>query len=102
MNRFGHGQFYTRTLDVETAMCNTITASKSVSPSYRLTENNSVIHFCWDNFDLNEQTPTGTGTTHSIHGIVIHELTGVDKTRSVGHSQTKEWLKVFLPDATEL
>ena len=36
LNRFGHGQSYTRTLDVETAMCNTITASKSVFlPTYQ-------------------------------------------------------------------
>ena len=83
-------------------MCNTITASKSVLPSNISTENNSVIHFCWDNFDLNEETPSGTGTTYSTRGIVIQELTGVDQTRSVGPSQTKERLKVILPDATKL
>ena len=33
-----------------------------------------VIHFCWDNFDLNEETPSSTGTTHSTHGIVIQEV----------------------------
>lgn len=31
LNRFGHGQSYTKTLEVETAMCNTITASKSIN-----------------------------------------------------------------------
>ena len=102
LNRFGHGQSYTRTLDVETAMCNTITASKSVFPSNISTEKNSVIHFCWDNFDLNEETPSGAGTTHSTHGIVIQELTGVDQTRSVGPCHTKERLKVILPDVYEL
>ena len=90
------------TLDVNTPMCNAITASKSVLPSNISTENNSVIHFCWDTLDLNEETPPGTGTTHSTHGIVIQELTGVDQRRSVGPSQTKERLKVILPDATEL
>ena len=33
-----------------------------------------MIHFCWDNFDLNEETPSGTGTTHSTHGIVIQNV----------------------------
>ena len=102
LNRFGHGQSYTRTLEVETAMCNTITASKSLLPSNISTENNSVIHFCWDNFGLNEETPSGMGTTHSTHGIVIQEVTEVDQTRDVAPIQTKERLKVILPEATEL
>ena len=90
LNRFGHGQSYTRTLEVETAMCTTITASKSLLPSNISTENNSVIHFCWDNFDLNKETPSGMSTTHSTHGIVIQEVTKVDQPRDVAPIQTKE------------
>ena len=26
------------------------------------------------NFDLNEETPTGAGTTHTAHGIIIQEV----------------------------
>ena len=29
---------------------------------------------CWDNFDINEETPSGAGTTHTTHGIVIQEV----------------------------
>ena len=29
---------------------------------------------CWDNFDLTEETPSGAGTTHTAHGIVIQEM----------------------------
>ena len=29
---------------------------------------------CWDNFDLNEETPLGAGTTHTAHRIIIQEL----------------------------
>ena len=29
---------------------------------------------CWDNFDLTEETPSGAGTTHTTHGIVIQEM----------------------------
>ena len=74
LNRFCHCQSYTRTLELETAMCSSITADDSVlSPNISL-QTNSVIHFCWDNFDLNEETPSGSGTTHSTHGIVIQEV----------------------------
>ena len=31
-------------------------------------------HFCWDNFDLQEETVSGSGTTYSAHGIVIQEV----------------------------
>ena len=29
---------------------------------------------CCENFDLTEETPSGAGTTHTAHGIVIHEM----------------------------
>ena len=29
---------------------------------------------CWDNFDINEETPSGAGTTHTTYGIVIQEV----------------------------
>ena len=74
----------TRALEVETAMYNTITTLKPLLPSNIYTENNFVIHFCWDNFDINEETPSGMRTTHSTHGIVIQEVTEVDQTREVG------------------
>ena len=74
LNRFGHCQSYTRTLEVETAICCSITENVSDLPPNISLQNNSVIHFCWDNFDLNEETPSGTGTTHSTHGIVIQEV----------------------------
>ena len=35
---------------------------------------NEVVHFCWDNFDLLEETPSGANTTHTCHGIAIQEL----------------------------
>ena len=74
LNRFGHCQSYTRTLELETTMCSSISANDSVLPPNISLHNNSVIQFCWDNFDLNEETPSGTGTTHSTHGIVIQDV----------------------------
>lgn len=77
LNRYGHAQSYTRTMELETAMCNAVQSSESALPPSISANNNAVIHFCWDNFDLNEETPSGLGTTHSTHGIVIQEV--VDK-----------------------
>ena len=37
-------------------------------------DSNVVTHFCWDNFDLQEETVSGSGTTRSAHGNVIQEL----------------------------
>ena len=55
-------------------MCNSINTSNSVLPSTISRTNNDVVHLSWDNFDLNEETPSGSGTTHTAHGIVIHEV----------------------------
>ena len=74
LNRFGHAQSYTRTMELETAMCNSVTSSQSTLPPNITTSNNAVLHLCWDNFDKNEETPPGAGTTHSTHGIVLQEL----------------------------
>ena len=35
--------------------------------------NNKVAHIVWDNFDVNEETPSGHGTTHTTHGIIVQD-----------------------------
>ena len=32
-----------------------------------------ITNFCWDDFDILEETPSGLWTTHSTHGIIIQE-----------------------------
>ena len=54
LNRVGHCQSYTRTLELETALYNSVTARTSLLPAGISTEHNEIIHFCWDNFDPNE------------------------------------------------
>ena len=88
LNRYGHGQSYSRTLELETAMCNSVTSSVSVLPQSISTVNNAVIHLCYDNFDLDEETPSGSGTTHSTHGIVIQELRDPDWQEDVAETDT--------------
>ena len=74
LNRYGHGQSYTMTLELETAMCNSVISSVSILSRSISRDNNAVLHMCYDNFDLDEVTLSGSGTTHSTHGIVIQEL----------------------------
>ena len=40
------------------------------------TQRNVAIHFCWYKFDMNEETSSGAGTTHSTYSIVMQEMTG--------------------------
>lgn len=75
LNHFGHCQSYSQVLELETAMCNSTLGSESSIPAQISPTNNIITHLCWDNFDLNEETPSGSGTTHSAHGIVIQETT---------------------------
>ena len=74
LNRYGHCRSYSRTLELETAMCNSVTAHNTILPPSISTEHNSVIHLCWDNFDLNEENPSRAGTTDTAHGIITREL----------------------------
>jgi len=45
-----------------------------VLPSTITATDNEVSHICWDNLDLNEETPSGAATTHTTHGIIIQEV----------------------------
>ena len=76
LNRLGHCVSYSSVLQLETSIAEKIIISDSVLPAEMLTVNNIVTHFCWDNFDLSEETPDGYGTTHSTHGIAIQEHSG--------------------------
>ena len=66
LNVFGHCQSYTRNSNVQLKFNKRFSTSPSPNIAF---QNNSVIHFCWDDFDSNEKTPSGTGTTHSTTGI---------------------------------
>ena len=74
LNRFGHCASYSVLLELETAMCSSKEQRQSAIPPSVVPDQNSFIHLCMDNFDLTEQTPSGAGTTHTAHGIVIQEM----------------------------
>lgn len=73
LNRFGHCVSYSRLLEILTAIHMAIKDHDSPIPPGIKMQDNQVLHFCWDNFDLNEETASGAGTTHSTHGLAIQE-----------------------------
>ena len=73
LNHFGHCISHASVLELETAVYHNILQSTSlwlVSVSADSKKKN----FCWDNFDLQEETVSGSGTTHSTRDIVIQEV----------------------------
>ncbi|KAK3776113.1 hypothetical protein RRG08_046780 [Elysia crispata] len=74
LNHFGHCNSHSTLLELETAMCDAVVQSPTNIPAGVVKDENIVTQFCWDNFDMNEETPSGAGTTHSTHGIVIQEV----------------------------
>ena len=88
LNRYGHGQSYSRTLELETAMDNSFTSSHSVLPRNISRDNNAVLHLCYNNFDLDKEIPSGSGTTHSTHGIVIQEVLDPDRSSILTETDT--------------
>jgi len=74
LNRYGHCQSYIKVLELETAMANRIHLNDSLLSSNISTVGNVVSHFVWDDFDVNEATPSGCGTTHITHGIVVQKI----------------------------
>lgn len=75
LNRLGHCQSYSQVMELDTALCNQLISVESLLPTTVSVNNNSVLHFSWDNFDMSEETPSGAGTTHVAHGIVVQEVT---------------------------
>lgn len=69
----GHCVSYSKILELQTAIAEQIILSDNVLPHSVLHSSNRFTHYCWDNFDLLEETPTGSGTTHSVHGICLQE-----------------------------
>ena len=44
----------------------------NILPSKIALTGNKVSHLCWDNLDVNEERPSGAGTTHSTHDTVAN------------------------------
>ena len=72
LNRFGHTISYSELLELESSMA--MKQLQKEKEGISLPSNivpNVFTTFCWDNNDLNEQTLSGSGTTHCTNGILV-------------------------------
>ncbi|KAK3107392.1 hypothetical protein FSP39_013623 [Pinctada imbricata] len=90
LNRFGHCVSYTSLIGIENSLSRELTSNTSPLPDGIDTNNNKLTHFCWDNFDLDEETLSGSGTTHISHGIVIQETADPSFHTSQPHEQDSD------------
>jgi len=103
LNRYGHCLSYTKIMELDTALAYDVQKGDSLLPSNISVTGNIVSHLCWDNFDINEETPSGAGTTHTTHGIVIQELEqAAAEVRQVAVQQrTRERSFKFVPESLQ-
>ena len=79
--RLGHGMSYTKVEEEETGMAERQIRSQQDGELIPSNCYHGVFsQFAWDNNDLEECTPSGSGTTHCTNGIVIQKQMDV-KTR---------------------
>ena len=93
-------------LQLETVLANTVLyrfLSATVSVS------DKVLHLFWGNFDLKEEAPTGSGTIHSTHGIVLQEVPRESHGPPAGSpqnvlrtSEVQFWSVFHKPDVPEI
>ena len=93
-------------LQLETVLANTI-LHRFLSATVSVID--KLLHLLWDNFDLKEEVPTGSGTTHSTHGIVLQEVPRESHGPPAGSPQnvlrTREvqfWSLFHKPDVLEI
>ena len=84
INRFGHGISYTELEELQTAMAESclnqnnaddVYLPSNINPSQR-------VSLCFDNNDINEETLTGSGTTHCTNGIALQRQTDLNYSTS--------------------
>jgi len=92
---------HSASLELETAMATQVQLLQSQVPSNIIIHANKVSHMVWDNIDINEETPSGAGTTHTTHGIVVQEVmpnTNLNQDRTcLSITKTKQRSCNFMP-----
>ena len=75
INKFGHCESYSFSLELETAIAKAVQHSASMLPKsiVRQPQGNSVFHSEFDNFDKIVNELYGAGSIHTAHGIMLQE-----------------------------
>ena len=97
INRYGHCIPYSELLRLETAMSTQIAIRNSLLAENIQLNHNIVTQLCWDNFDLNEETPSGSGSTHSTHGIVLQEVCSISIDTATTHIKIRQKSITYVP-----
>ena len=86
LNRLGHCDNNSFSLELETAIATSIEQSSSVLSNQiiRRPIGSSVFHSEFDNFDQLINDVSGSGSIHTAHGIMMQELTRDEEQTSVG------------------
>jgi len=66
LNRYGHCQSYAKIMELDTALAYQVQKADSLLPCNISVSQNIVSHLAFDNFDINEETLSGAGTTHTV------------------------------------
>ena len=75
LNRLGYGMSYTKVEEEKTGMAERQIRSQQNGELIPSSSYHGVfLQFSWDNNDLEECTPSGSGTTHCTNGIVIQKI----------------------------
>lgn len=73
INHFGHEISYTELEELQTAMAESRLSQNNADDVYLPSNINPALRdsLCLDNNDINEETLSGSGTTHCTNGIAI-------------------------------
>ena len=83
MNRFGHSESYSFSLELETAIGQALQQSSSLL-SRQIVRNPAeptLFHSDFDNFDQFVSSLTGSGSIHTAHGIMLQEVSSTESAR---------------------
>ena len=85
INCFGHGISYTELEELQTAMAESRLSQNNADDVYLPSNINPAqrVNLCFDNNDINEETLSGSGTTHCTNGIAIQRQVDFNFSTSV-------------------
>ena len=102
LNKFGHCQGYSYSLELETAIAKAVQESASLLPAsiIRHPVSQSVFHSEFDNFEIVNEL-YGAGSVHTAHGIMLQDIVGEEMVdiESATVPRTRERSLKELPDS---
>ena len=109
INRFGHSESHSFSLELETAIATATQESSSILTNniIRNPTGTSVFHSEFDNFDQYVNDLSGSGSIHTAHGIMLQETTDdtagqVLTLPAVPRQKQRSWIQSDSPEFDEV